>query len=164
MATQVFQLTDVQNQVDDRGISLDRVGVTNLYHPLVVLEKTGQQQSVTAEIDLLVGLHEQQRGAHLSSLVEALQARYDAGFRMQDLVNLLQGVRAYQDERGIPFEKAHASMRFKFFISKAAPVSGVQSLMAYDCGLNVTLGSEGTKGLMVESTDLHRVPLQPRNQ
>ncbi len=150
MATHMSQLTDVQNQLDDRGISLDRVGVTNLYHPLVVLEKSGAQQSVTAAIDLLVGLHEQQRGAHLSSLVEALQARYEEGFRMRDLVELLRGVRAYQDQRGIPFEKAHADVRFKFFLSKAAPASGVRSLMAYDCGFNVTLGVGGAKGQMVE--------------
>lgn len=86
----------------------------------------------------------------MSSLVEALHVRHEEGFRMRDLVELLQGVRAYQDQRGIPLDKAHAEVRFKFFLSKAAPASGVRSLMAYDCAFDVTLGVGGAKSLMVE--------------
>ncbi len=66
-------LTDVQNQVDGRGVALDRVGVTGLYVPLTIREQAGGQQAITARVDLTVGLHEEQRGAHLSSLVEAIQ-------------------------------------------------------------------------------------------
>ena len=63
------------------GVALDRVGVAGLYFPLTIREKAGGQQAITARVDLMVGLHEDQRGAHLSSLVEALHVYQERLFR-----------------------------------------------------------------------------------
>src|SRR4051812_33304295 len=86
--TQTIKLPDIQSQHDRRGVALDRVGVTGLYYPLHIREQTGGRQAVTARIDLTVGLHEQQRGAHLSSLVEVLHGYRERLFSMDDLVGL----------------------------------------------------------------------------
>jgi GTP cyclohydrolase I len=83
-------LADVQNQVDGRGVALDRVGVTGLYFPLTIREKAGGQQTITARLALTVALHEDQRGAHLSSLVEALHVYQERLFSMSDLIELVQ--------------------------------------------------------------------------
>jgi GTP cyclohydrolase IB len=142
-------LADVQNQLDGRGVALDRVGVTGLYFPLTIREKSGGHQAITARVDLMVGLHEDQRGAHLSSLVEALQVYEERLFSMDDLIALVLDIRARQDARGLAFDRAEVRVRFKYFVSKAAPASGVTSLVAYDCGFDVEVGENGAKSIVV---------------
>jgi GTP cyclohydrolase I len=135
--------------VDSRGVELDRVGVTGLYYPLIIREKAGGQQTVTTRIDLFVGLHARQRGAHLSSLVEALDSYRDRLFSMDDLLTLVQNIRAHQDERGLAFDRAEIRICFKYFVSKAAPSSGLTALVAYDCGFDVALHGTGYKSIIV---------------
>jgi GTP cyclohydrolase I len=142
-------LADVQNESDERGVALDRVGVTGLYFPLTIREQAGGQQVVTARVDLTVGLHQDQRGAHLSSLVEALHVYQERLFSMDDLIALVQDIRARQDARGLAFDSAEVRIRFKYFVSKAAPASGVRSLVAYDCGFDVEVGKAGAKSVIV---------------
>lgn len=142
-------LTDVQNQVDGRGVALDRVGVTGLYFPLTIREKAGGQQTITARVDLMVGLHEEQRGAHLSSLVEAVQVYQERLFSLDDLVALVRDVRARQDARGLTFDRAEARIRFKYFVPKTAPASGATSLVPYNCGFDVELSEQGAKSIVV---------------
>jgi GTP cyclohydrolase I len=63
------RLPDVQNHDEPRGIELDKVGITNLYYPLRIRDKVNKVQHITAKMDIFVGLHSRQRGAHLSHLV-----------------------------------------------------------------------------------------------
>jgi GTP cyclohydrolase I len=142
-------LADVQNQIDGRGIALQRVGITGLYYPLTIREKSGGQQAITARFDILVGLHAQQRGAHLSGLVEALHRYRERLFSMDDVVGLVREVRAHQDSRGLAFDSAELRIRFKYFVPKVAPASGTLSLMAYDCGFDVELDHPGRKSVSV---------------
>ena len=142
-------LADVQNEVDGRGVALDRVGVSGLYFPLTIREQTGGLQAITAKVDLMVGLHEDQRGAHLSSLVEALHVYQKRLFSMDDLIALVRDIRARQDARGLAFDRAEVRIRFKYFVPKAAPASGVTSLVPYDCGFDVEVGGDGAKSMLV---------------
>lgn len=142
-------LADVQNEIDGRGVALDRVGVTGLYFPLTIREKAGGLQAITAKVDLMVGLHEDQRGAHLSSLIEALHVYQQRVFSMGDLISLVRDIRARQDARGLAFDRAEVRIRFKYFVPKAAPASGVTSLVAYDCGFDVEVGGDGVKSIVV---------------
>src|SRR5215217_3112581 len=134
-------LADVQNQVDGRGVALDRVGVTGLYFPLTIREKAGGQQAITARVDLMVALHEDQRGAHLSSLVEALQVYQERLFSMDDLIALVQDIRARQDARGLALDRADVQIRCKYFVPKSAPASGVTSLVAPTSARSTCSGS-----------------------
>ncbi len=143
-------LADVQNQADGRGIALQRVGVTGLYYPLTIREKAGGQQPITARVDVLVGLHQQQRGAHLSGLIEALHQYRERLFSMDGLVDLVRDVRAHQDSRGLAFDSAEVRVRFKYFVEKSAPASGATSLLAYDCGFDVELDHPGRKSVLVD--------------
>jgi GTP cyclohydrolase I len=144
------RLADVQNQTDDRGISIDRVGVTELHYPITLPQKAGTQQRVTARVSLFVGLHERQRGAHLSSLVDVLDSYHQRVLDAAGLVDLARAVRSEQDARGIPAELAEARIRFKFFVDKTAPVSRARALMAYDCGLDVVVGPDASRSMLVE--------------
>jgi GTP cyclohydrolase I len=140
-------LADVQNQQDHRRTELDRVGITKLFYPLSILQKSGARQNVTAAVDLSVGLHRDQRGAHLSSLIEILHDHRDRVSTVDDLVSLLRHVRAHQDERGRASGRAEARTEFKYFISRSAPVSGTTALVSYDCGFHVAIDRSGFKSV-----------------
>jgi GTP cyclohydrolase IB len=147
--TETTMLPDIQSQIDDRGVELDRVGISGLYYPLTIREKGGGQQTVTACVALNVGLAEQQRGAHLSNLVEALHRYREAAFDLDDLVGFVRDVRRNQDRRGYTFEKAEICIRFKYFLPRAAPSSGTVALVPYDCGFDVALNGQGFKSIVV---------------
>jgi GTP cyclohydrolase I len=142
-------LADVQAELDERGVALDRVGITGFHYPLRIRQKQGGTQTVTAAIDLAVGLHQEQRGAHLSHLVEALDTYRDRLFSMDDVVRLVREVRNGQDTRGLEFDQAHLSIRFKYFLPKVAPSSGLEALVPYDCGFEVALNGPGYKSVVV---------------
>ena len=142
-------LADVQNHVDTRGIILGKVGVTGVYHPLTIRDKATDTQTVTARFDIFVGLHPDQRGAHLSHLVDGLHKYASSLFSMDDLVGLLKEIRSKQDQEGIPFTDANIEIGFKYFVEKSAPASGLKSLVGYDCGFEVELNGSGYKAVSV---------------
>jgi len=145
-----MELVDVQNHQDTRGVELEKVGITNLSYPLKIRDQTNGLQQVTAKIDILVGLHSQQRGAHLSHLVSALHQYKTRTFGMDDLVHLLRDVRRKQDGEGIPFDSAFIAISFTYFIEKTAPESKSKSLVAYDCGFEISLNKPGYKCVVVQ--------------
>ena len=143
------KLPDVQNHEDNRGIELDKVGVTGLYYPLRIRDKANGIQNVTAKMDVLVGLHSRQRGAHFSHLVSALNKYKSKTFGMDNLVRLLREVRKKQDGEGMPFDSAYISISFKYFVEKTAPKSKLKSPVGYDCGFEISLNRPGYKCVIV---------------
>ncbi|TET44686.1 MAG: GTP cyclohydrolase I FolE2 [Dehalococcoidia bacterium] len=142
-------LPDVQNHEDQRGIELDKVGITNLYYPLRIRDKANGLQHVTAKMDILVGLHSRQRGAHFSHLISALNRYKTRTFGMDNLVHLLKEIRKQQDEEGIPFDSAYITISFRYFVEKTAPESKLKSLVGYDSGFEISLNKLGYKCVIV---------------
>lgn len=142
-------LPDAQNYGDQRGIELDKAGITNLYYPLSIRDKVNGLQYVTARINILVGLHSQQRGAHFSHLISALNRYKTTTFSMDSLVQLLMEIRKHQNEEGIPFDKACIEIFFRYFVEKTAPVSMLESMVGYDCGFEISLNKPGYKCVTV---------------
>jgi GTP cyclohydrolase I len=145
----VKALPDVQNHEDKRGIELDKVGITNLYYPLKIRDKAKGLQHITAKMDILVGLHSRQRGAHFSHLISALNKYKTRTFGMDSFVRLLREVRKGQDGEGIPFDSAYINISFRYFIEKTAPESKLKSLVGYDCGFEISLNKPGYKCVIV---------------
>lgn len=130
-----FVMPDVQSSVDTRQIPIQRVGVRGVRYPLSLQTPTGVVATV-GTFDLDVRLPADQKGTHMSrfvALLEESQAPLDlAGFRgLMD--RMLQKLEA---------DAGRIEVRFPYFISKVAPVSGVQSLMDYE----VTLTGEARNG------------------
>ena len=143
------RLPDVQNHDEPRGIELDKVGITNLYYPLRIRDKVKGIQYVTAKMDILVGLHPRQRGAHFSHLISALDKYKSRTFGMDNLVRLIREIRKRQDEEGIPFDSAYISISFRYFVEKTAPESKLKSPVGYDCGFEISLSRPGYKCVIV---------------
>ena len=118
-------MPDVQRSPDTRRIPIQRVGVRGLRHALV-LEGEGGPQATVADWELTVALPATEKGTHMSRFV-ALLGRYrgtpldpQAFCRVaDDMLELLDA------------QEGDLTAAFPYFMDKAAPVSGVRSLMDY---------------------------------
>lgn len=148
-----LQLTDIQNAPDSRGVALQRVGIKDIAVPLRVLNRAGGFQSVRAVCALTVGLPSEFKGTHMSRFVEILadwQKRNLSGACVEDLV------REIRDRLDAP--AAAATIRFKYFVDKVAPASGLTAPTDLDCTFEGEIGLDGvyhfTLGVAVPVTTL----------
>jgi len=131
-------LPDVQSGDDRREIAIQRVGVKSLTHPVLVKTARGSQPSV-ASVDMYVGLPADQKGTHMSRFVDVLHSHVEP-LSMGSIQKLLRKMVERLDARGGRIE-----MRLPFFVTKTAPVSGVESLMDYQLTFTVDADGETTR-------------------
>lgn len=121
-------MKDVQNLSDERGIAIQKVGVSEVHLPFLIKTKAGSFQSVLANIKLTVDLPEEYKGTHMSRFIEVLSdwSQKPVSYReMESILNDLTG--------RLNAQRAAIDIAFKYFIGKTAPVSGMKSLLDYDC-------------------------------
>jgi GTP cyclohydrolase I len=151
MAQPTGDLADVQNHTDDRGVSLDQVGVRDLKYPITVLDRNDETQQTVAEVSMSVGLPHHFKGTHMSRFVEVLNA-YRGEFTMHTMPDLLQTLRDRLEA-----EQARIEVEFPYFMERTAPVTEKKALMDYECSfigeVNGT-GSSFTLGVCVPVTSL----------
>ena len=132
-------LIDVQNSSDTRGIALQRVGVKQVMLPLVIAQKNGQPQTVTATIQMNANLSASDKGTHLSRfMIQLAESSAERSFcyKLDDfLLDTCQRLGATQ---------ANIEIAFPYFIQKPAPVSGLAAPMAYPCQFSASLQSPST--------------------
>lgn len=118
-------IEDVQGRSDHRQIPINKVGVKDIDHPVTVGQRCGGDQNTVATFNMYVDLPHNFKGTHMSRFVEILNQHDNpitvASFRemLGEMTNRLEA------------EVGHVEMTFPYFIKKAAPVSGVTSLMNY---------------------------------
>ena len=67
-------MKDVQNFADSRGISIQKVGVSEVHLPFLIKNKDKSFQSVLANINFTVELPPEYKGTHMSRFIEELNA------------------------------------------------------------------------------------------
>ncbi|MCZ6773319.1 MAG: GTP cyclohydrolase FolE2 [Proteobacteria bacterium] len=121
----VRDIPDVQGTEDTRRIAIDRVGIKDIRHPVVVRVRAGREQHTIATFNMYVGLPHKFKGTHMSRFVEILNNHeYEISVEsfntmITEMTNVLEA------------ERGHIEMNFPYFVEKSAPVSGVTSLMDY---------------------------------
>ena len=120
-------MVDIQNTPDTREIPLEKVGVKSLRYPVQVLDKVNGSQRTTAVVDLFVNLPHNFKGTHMSRFVEIFN-RNSQNLGRKQFLSMLEEIRTSLDA-----QKAFGTMRFPFFITKKAPVTGEEGMMSYDC-------------------------------
>jgi GTP cyclohydrolase I len=120
-------LPDHASDADDRQLAINKVGINELSYPIQVLDKNRAVQSTVAEISLSVGLPAEFKGTHMSRFIEVLNA-----VRGEMTVRNLPKILARIQNR-LEANEAYIEVAFPYFISKKAPISGVESLMEYQC-------------------------------
>ena len=129
MNTRPSSIPDVQNSVDTRQLAINKVGIKAIRHPVRISDKTGGIQHTIATFNMYVGLPHNFKGTHMSRFVEILNGR-EREISVESFPAMLQEMVARLEA-----ENGHIEMNFPYFINKAAPISGVQSLMDYDVTL-----------------------------
>ena len=119
-------MKDIQNHADHRNIDIDQVGVKGIRYPITVLDKNVGKQPTVARINMYVNLPRYYKGTHMSRFVEILN-EHSNRISLQNFSEILEEMKTR-----LSAESAHMEISFPYFVNKAAPVSGVQSLLDYD--------------------------------
>jgi GTP cyclohydrolase I len=129
-------IADVQNLEDTRRIDIEKVGIKGIRHPVRVKDRTGGEQHTVAVFNMYVYLPHNFKGTHMSRFVEILN-NHETEITVDSFKEMLPEMTKKLDS-----ESGHIEMTFPYFVNKAAPVSGVKSLLDYE----VTFIGEVVKG------------------
>ena len=124
--TSTSPIPDVQSSADSRQLPINKVGIKAIRHPVRVLDQGGNIQHTVATFNMYVGLPHNFKGTHMSRFVEILNS-HDREISVENFEDMLRDM-----VKRLEAETGHVEMNFPFFVEKAAPVSGVRSLMDYD--------------------------------
>lgn len=120
------KIEDIQSSSDTRMIPINQVGIKAIRHPVRIKDKSGGEQHTVAEFNMTVDLPHHFKGTHMSRFVEILNER-----EREITVQSFQDILLEMTER-LDAESGRIEMTFPYFVNKAAPVSGVKSLLDYE--------------------------------
>jgi GTP cyclohydrolase IB len=119
-------IPDVQSSADTRRIAIDRVGIKSIRHPVRVRDRNGGAQHTVAHFNMYVHLPHNFKGTHMSRFVEILNV-HEGEISVESFEPMLR----HMVDR-LEAQSGHVEMTFPYFVNKAAPVSGVKSLLDYE--------------------------------
>ena len=119
---------DVQSRADTRQIAIDRVGIKDIRHPVRVKDRSAGEQHTVANFNMYVNLPHNFKGTHMSRFVEVLH--HAPEISVDSFRSMLVEMTSRLDA-----DAGHIEMNFPYFVTKRAPVSGVESLMDYQASL-----------------------------
>ncbi|MDH3692262.1 MAG: GTP cyclohydrolase FolE2 [Gammaproteobacteria bacterium] len=122
-------IADVQGHPDTRQIAIDKVGIKDIRHPVRVKDRSAGEQHTIATFNMYVELPHNFKGTHMSRFVEILN-----NHEREISVASFRGMIREMTER-LDAEKGHIEMTFPYFVTKRAPVSGVESVLDYQVSL-----------------------------
>lgn len=140
---QTEPMIDVAAGVDERGITIQQVGVTGVYVPVRIRRKSGGVDSVVARVSLAVDLHHEARGTHMSRFLAILNTWRERPISHREIGSVLADARDV-----LQADVAHVEFSFKYFIEKEAPVSGITSVMDYDVAFRGRLDERGYRFIL----------------
>lgn len=127
MIDSAVAMPDVQSSVDTRHISIERVGVRGVRHPMFIATADGAPLPTVANWELTVALPAHEKGTHMSRFVALLEQH-----RRTPMTPLLFCGMAHAMLTLLNADKGDIAASFPYFMTKVAPVSGVASLMDYE--------------------------------
>ena len=142
-------LPDHAAQEDLRALPIDKVGIKDLSYPIQVLDRENKLQSTVGRFNLYVSLPSHFKGTHMSRFIEVLNAR-----RGEITIRNMPAILADIQSR-LEADDAHIEVSFPYFVSKRAPVSGVESIMEYPCRFHAS-----KRGTHVDFVLAVRVPVK----
>ena len=121
----ISNIPDLQSSKDTRHIPIDKVGIKDIKHPIVVKDRSGREQHTVANFNMYVNLPDHYKGTHMSRFVEILN-NHEYEITVKSFKRMIEEMNELLNA-----ESGNIEMTFPYFINKAAPVSGVKSLMDY---------------------------------
>jgi len=137
-------LPDVQNVEDTRGVTLNKVGITDVDYPMYIESKTGQPVLVYAKINLFTSLVHSVKGTNMSRYMEVI-SRWEhktiGPVNLKDFLTEIRDVARSKD--------AYAEISFQYFLKKETPVTKLPTSSAYDCMLTGHVDRKGNYKLFI---------------
>ena len=133
MTQAIASIADVQGSPDVRRLDIDKVGIKDIRHPVVIRDRNGRPQHTVGSFSMYVHLPHDRRGTHMSRFVEILNS-HEEPLSVATIKSLLDRISATLESDAVYLE-----VKFPYFVTKKAPVSGVASLLDYDVSLTGTL-------------------------
>lgn len=127
-------MKDIQNETDNRGIDIQKVGIKNLDIPLNIRRKNSDSQVVNAKARVTVSLPKHYKGTHMSRFVEILNLWQNKNILGSDLRGCISAI-----TEKLSAQSGELFLEFKYFINKEAPISKLSSAMYYDCSFKSIL-------------------------
>ena len=135
-------IEDVQNTEDTRRIGIDRVGIKSIRHPIRFRQRDGATQPTVAVFDMYVNLSHEQKGTHMSRVLEILNEELEE-------VDIRTFIQAVADMAArLEAECGFIEARLPFFVRKKAPVTGALSFLDYEVTLNGEWSANGSTLLL----------------
>ncbi len=119
-------IPDVQGSADTRHLPINKVGIKAIRHPVKLLDQSGGVQHTIATFNMYVELPHNFKGTHMSRFVEIIN-EHDTQISVESFETILREM-----VQRLEADVGHVEMSFPYFINKAAPISGVKSLMDYE--------------------------------
>ena len=120
------EIPDIQSTHDTRHIPIDQVGIKDIRHPVVVRDRAGREQHTVATFNMYVSLPHNFKGTHMSRFVEILN-QHEYEITVESFKRMITEMTV-----ALNAVAGEIEMTFPYFVNKAAPVSGVRSLMDYE--------------------------------
>jgi len=121
-------MKDIQNLKDTRNVDIQKVGINHIDVPLIIQRKNSSNQVVSARARVNVSLPRDYKGTHMSRFVEVLNEWQHKNLLGVDIKGCLEKIISNLDA-----QSGELLFKFKYFIEKHAPVTGLAAQMAYDC-------------------------------
>lgn len=129
-------MRDVQSERDTRQIPIDRVGVSGVSYPIVVLDQKENTQHTVASVSMSVSLPHEYRGTHMSRFIEVLH-EFKGRVTLANMEHIAEDLRKVLDARW-----AEIVFTFPYFISRSAPATGLSSFTRYDVSFTAAKGED----------------------
>lgn len=137
-------MKDVQNLPGLNSIDIDKVGVSDVFFPIEVLDKTQERQRTTAKVNMYVDLPCHFKGTHMSRFIEVLN-HHRGEITIRNMGIILREI-----SKRLEAKSTHMELSFKYFLEKEAPVSKAKSLIGYDCQFIGSYTKNGTEDFVLE--------------
>ncbi|HAY41898.1 MAG TPA: GTP cyclohydrolase I FolE2 [Gammaproteobacteria bacterium] len=132
-------LPDTQSSEDTRRIIIDKVGIKDISHPIIFIDRESNKVNSIGNFTMTVTLPEHIKGTHMSRFVEILNDE-PCEFSVHSFPEIVNKVRSRLNS-----DTANIELDFLFFRKKKAPVTGVESLMDYQVTLYAKTDSNSSE-------------------
>lgn len=112
------ELADIQNTPSNHNVYLENVGIDGLYLPIMVLQRDGKFQQVTAKMTCYVDLAADVKGISMSRLLEVLHEYTYKPLNSDVIEDITKEIRKRSKS-----DKCYLQIEFAYFMQKCAPIS-----------------------------------------
>ncbi|MFB5663128.1 GTP cyclohydrolase FolE2 [Alteribacillus sp. HJP-4] len=141
--TEKENMRDLQNQPNDFIFPIEKVGISNVRHPVhVVSELDPVRQTTIAQFKLTTSLVQTSKGINMSRLTELLQEYHEKNWIL-DLSSFTQFSRELS--KRMEQERAEVEVSFPWFFERKGPSAGISGLMYADMWMKSTYQEKANK-------------------